>query len=258
MYLSPSTPAASSLNDKADFAEPLILAEHYAFGDQCTDPYDDSFENKTRDHKSRIWYAGDILRGMFLRGWIQAGVFDAYMQLCLQGVCSLDSLATGVRWSSRPEHGTYQSCIFRTLTCFSCLKSEFISKHLLYVGMQEWARWFDYSAPLWWLSTMIGRSCIDGQEVFCVLRTIEQLGLTDDAFLNERMQEYAQHHEEWKSDSNLNQSNGPGPTSGKFACWLPESGQRNPIKTIRCCRHGNITSLFRASPDDRKAVLRLL
>jgi hypothetical protein len=77
-------PVAAGLMDKQDFAASMIAEEHNSFGSQYTEMLEEHFEEMTRDEFARKIAVGDILRGMLIRGRLQAAVFDVFMQLCLQ------------------------------------------------------------------------------------------------------------------------------------------------------------------------------
>ncbi|PSS14791.1 hypothetical protein M430DRAFT_35681 [Amorphotheca resinae ATCC 22711] len=213
-------PVAAGLMDKQDFAASMIAEEHNSFGRQHTEMLEEHFEEITRNDHSRKVAAGDILRGMLIRGRLQAAVFDVFMQLCLQGVCSLSALEHPVDWNYRAPEGTCLSWILRMLYVFGCFRVNWSSVQENW-GIRPSRRWVEYDAPILWLGTMIGRSFTSLDVVFDIIRTTNQLGPIHSDSLTQ-LAEGFQPNEAWKADINLNRPQ-RWYGSGTFAFWLPEN-----------------------------------
>ncbi|KFY90212.1 hypothetical protein V500_05238 [Pseudogymnoascus sp. VKM F-4518 (FW-2643)] len=213
-------PESAALMDKKSFAADMIAEEQNSFGDQNTSMSEDNFADLAREEDSRKSEAGNILRGMLIRGRLQAAVFDIFMQLCLQGVCSLSSLEHPVNWNYIPPIGSCFSWILRMLGVFRAFQVDWN------VVQEEWdipydARWNDYDVPFLWLGTMIGRTFTSLDVVFDIIRLKDQLGPIDEDALQELV-DNAQPGPDWRADINLNRPKA-WYGSGTFACWLPEN-----------------------------------
>jgi hypothetical protein len=213
-------PVAAALMDKEDFAASMIAEEHDSFGSQDTEMLEEHFEEMTRNDCARKSAAGDILRGMLIRGRLQAAVFNVFMQLCLQGVCSLSALEHPVDWVYRAPEGTCLSWILRMLWVFDCFRVDWSSVQENW-GIRRNRRWFEYGAPINWLATMIGRSFTSLDVVFDIIRTTNQLGSINVDSLKQ-LAEGFQPDKAWEADINLNRPK-EWYGSGTFAFWLPEN-----------------------------------
>jgi len=174
----------------------------------------------TRDDFARKYAAGDILRGMLIRGRLQAAAFNVFMQLCLQGVCSLSALEHPVDWNNRAPEGTCLSWIFCMLGVFNCFRVDWRLVQEKW-GIRIGRRWVEYGAPMTWLATMIGRSFTSLDAVFDVIRITNQLGPIRADTLNQ-LAKGLQPDKEWEADINLNRP-AKWYGSGTFAFWLPEN-----------------------------------
>lgn len=224
-------PVAAALMDKQDFAANMIAVEFEIFKDTEA-MSEDGFGTLLATDWNRQRAAGTILRGMLVRGRLQAAVLDVFMQLCLQGVCSLGALEYPVDYGYMPPKGTCRSWIRSMLYMFEGMPDnrgwESIQREW---GINQHETWFDYDAPHIWLGTMIGRSFTNLRKVFDVIRTTEQLGpLPKDLY--EKHLANMPADPTWKADILLNRRepdpgsrtwpDGREPASGTFAFWLPE------------------------------------
>lgn len=196
-------PESAALMDKESFAADMIAEEQASFGEQTTPSMsEDNFADLAREDSSRKTEAGNILRGMLIRGRLQAAVFDIFMQLCLQGVCSLSSLEHPVDWNYIPPNGTCFSWILRMLGVFGYFQVDWD------VLQEEWdmpndTHWADYDIPYLWLGTMIGRTFTSLDVVFDIIRLKDQLGPINEVALEELV-EKVQPNSDWKANINLN------------------------------------------------------
>jgi hypothetical protein len=213
-------PVGAALMDKQDFAASMIAEEHDSFGSQVTEMLDDGFEGMTRFDSARKNCAGEILCGMLIRGRLQAAVFNVFMQLCLQGVCSLSALEHPIDWNIRAPAGTCRSWILCMLGVFNCSRVNWDWVQEKW-GISRGGRWVEYGAPINWLATMIGRSFTSLDVVFDIIRTTNQLGPIHVDSLK-RFVEGFQPDGEWEADINLNRAE-EWYGSGTFAFWLPEN-----------------------------------
>ena len=213
-------PADAALMDKEDFAASMIAEEHDSFGSQCTEMLEEHFEEMTRDDFARKSAAGDILRGMLIRGRLQAAVFNVFMQLCLQGVCSLSALEHPVDWNYRAPEGTCLSWILSMLYVFDCFRVDWTSVQEKW-GIRSNRRWVEYEAPMNWLATMIGRTFTSLDVVFDIIRATNQFGPINYDSLNQLAGGFQPDHA-WEADINLNRAK-EWYGSGTFAFWLPEN-----------------------------------
>ncbi|OBT72420.1 hypothetical protein VF21_08230 [Pseudogymnoascus sp. 05NY08] len=211
-------PESAALMDKEVFAASMIAEEQDSFGSQATRMLEDKFGDLPFTDHTRKIAAGDILRGMLIRGRLQAAVFDIFMQLCLQGVCSLSSLEHPVDWVNWPSGDNCFAWILRMLAVFSCFQTDWHSVQESW-GIPPSRRWHDYTVPFIWLGTMIGRSFTSLDVVFDIIRLKGQLGPVNSNSLEKLVAN--QPRSDWKPDINLNRPQ-RWYGSGTFACWLPE------------------------------------
>ncbi|KAH7336585.1 hypothetical protein BKA65DRAFT_506762 [Rhexocercosporidium sp. MPI-PUGE-AT-0058] len=213
-------PVSAAMMEKTDFAVKLIADEHESFGDQSTSQDEDNFEAVTRNDKSRRLAAGHILKGMLIRGRLQAAVFEAFMLLCLHGACSLEALEHPVSWHFMPDEGTCLDWIFKMLGIFEAMKYDWMSLQQSW-GIPDDLQWNDYLVPLQWLATMIARSFTSLTVVFDILDTMQQLGPVDTEQLSLMIEKH-QPKPEWKADMDTNRGE-KWRGNGTFAFWLPEN-----------------------------------
>lgn len=168
-------------------------------------------------HSRRVT-AGHMLRGMLIRGRLQAAAFDVFMQLCLQGVCSLSSLEHPVDWVKTSKDDCFK-WIRRMLYVFGGFRTDWHSMQESW-GIPSTCSWHEYNTPLIWLATMIGRSFTSLDVAFDVIRLKDQLGRVNYDALKDLLPN--QPDPDWKSDINLNR---PKEWYGSmtFACWPPEA-----------------------------------
>ncbi|KFY05252.1 hypothetical protein O988_00136 [Pseudogymnoascus sp. VKM F-3808] len=207
------------LQEKQSFAAAMIEDEQNSFGDQETSMSDDNFGEFPLEDSTRKSQAGILLRGTFLRGRVQAAVFNIFMELCRQGACSLSSLEHPVDWNHIPPKGTCFSWILCRLGVFGYFRVDWDSIQA------EWdipygSGWHDYHVPMLWLGTMIGRTFISLDVVFDIIRRADQLGPIDKDTLQKK-EKNDKPDSKWKADINLNRPR-TWCGSGTFACWLPE------------------------------------
>jgi hypothetical protein len=98
--------ATAGLIDETSFAMSMIAEEHASSGSQNTEMLEEQFEGWTRDDFREKSVVGDILRGMLIRGRLQAAVFNVFIRFCLEGVCTLSALQHPVHRNSRGQPGT--------------------------------------------------------------------------------------------------------------------------------------------------------
>jgi hypothetical protein len=221
MLKRPYPEKSAALMEKQDFAASMITEELSSFtsGGQDMVMSEDNFGDLPWNEHSRKIAAGDILRGMLIRGRLQAAVFNVFMQLCLQGACSLKALEHPVDWNNRPGQRTCLSWIVCMLGGFRCFRVNWDLVQSNW-GIKDGNRWFDYHVPSLWLATMIGRSFTSLDCVFDIIRLTDQLGPIHSDSLQQLVG--LQPDSAWKADMNLNRPN-EWYGSGTFACWLPEN-----------------------------------
>jgi hypothetical protein len=208
------------LEAKQEFAASMIAKEQKDYRDRDLIMSEDNWGELPREDFSRKFEAGNILRGMVIRGRMQAAVFDTFMDLCLQGVCSLSSLEHPMDWNYRSSGHDCHRWIVRMLRVFSCFH---VDMDLL---QEKWgipweSRWHYYDIPFVWLGTMIARSFNSIDAVFNTIRRKGQLGpvRADDL---KTLEEHDPPNPAWQADLNINcPKRWYG--SGTFACWLPEN-----------------------------------
>lgn len=86
--------AGALLKAKQDFAVGMIKDEQDDMDRRGWDVImsEACFGELPRTDISQYLHTGEILCGMVIRGRLQAAVFGTFMDLCLQGVCSLNAL----------------------------------------------------------------------------------------------------------------------------------------------------------------------
>lgn len=205
--------------EKATFAQSFIIEEHEAFGNQAVSEDEGEFENATRDHLSRIRNSSYILRGMFVRGRLQAAVFRTFIELCRQGACSLRSLKHAIDWDwvSGIAPGTSVWKIAFMLQEVTLVKNDLLLEN-------SPINWQQYNVPRYWLAVMIARSFTNLESVFQIIQNTKQLGSVN----MDAVMELIGKHQDACSDVNLNRS-GSWSGSGTIACWLPENIERRLI-----------------------------
>ncbi|KFZ22808.1 hypothetical protein V502_02711 [Pseudogymnoascus sp. VKM F-4520 (FW-2644)] len=210
------------LEAKQDFAVAMITEEQEDMNRRGWDVgfSEDRFGELPRTDFTRYRYTGKILSGMVIRGRIQAAVFDTFMELCLQGVCSLTALEHPVSWESVPHGDNPSGWISRMLRVFRCyhVDMELVQAEW---GMSLRSRWFAYSAPYLWFEIVVVRSFTSLDAVFNIIRRKGHFGLVNADALK-RFEENYPPNPAWKADINTNRARGWG-GSGTFACWLPDN-----------------------------------
>ncbi|KFY99741.1 hypothetical protein V498_00542 [Pseudogymnoascus sp. VKM F-4517 (FW-2822)] len=211
-------PESAPLMDKEHLAATMIEQEVASFGSQGMLMSESCFGELPWNAHARRVAAGHILRGLLIRGRLQAAAFDVFMQLCRQGVCSLSSLEHPVDWVHTSKGDCFK-WIRRMLCVFGGVRSDWHALQRSW-GIPSTCRWHDYLTPLIWLATMIGRSFTSLDVVFDIIRLKDQLGRVDSDQLKALL--LNQPDPDWKSDINLNRSK-EWYGSMTFACWLPEA-----------------------------------
>lgn len=217
-------PPAAAVMDKVDFAAGMIAEEFASFGNRSTSMDEDGFGDIVRSDYTRKLCVAEILCGMLIRGRLQAAAFNVFMQLCLQGVCSLSSLEHPVEWVRVvPQAGSCQEWILSMLHLFHGFRAEWGSLQEGW-NIERTSRWHDYAEHSIWLSTMIGRSFTSLSCVFDVICATEQLGPIN-VQATKKFYEECQPRSEWTANINTNR---PQKWQGNrtFAWWLPEEIDR--------------------------------
>ncbi|KAL2068958.1 hypothetical protein VTL71DRAFT_15296 [Oculimacula yallundae] len=251
-----------------DSAAAYIKEEHERFIAEATDTIltENNFEELTRSDYTRRLCAGDILTGMLIRGRHQAAVFSVFMQLCKQGVCSLEALKYPIAWNKRGLPGTCFSYIYCRLGQF-CAFPDWDATQEQW-GIKETHRWHDYQAPTHWLAVMIGRTFTSLDEVFSIIRASQGLGPVKERYLENPIS-VSRPDQTWKGDINLNRPERRYDT-GTFAFWLPfevpppviDEGFDNAEKNLSCSFYGRLGALeleykrfFNVDEDTRESQL---
>lgn len=207
---------------KEDFAEPMIKEEKEDMDRHGWEVFmsEADFGDLPWTDYTRFRYAGSILSGMVIRGRLQAAVFDTFMELCLQGVCTLSALEHPVSWGRWCDSDSPSGWIRRMLGVFRCyyVNAEIVQAEW---GMPNGSHWFDYDAPYLWFETVVARSFTSLDAVFNVIRSTGRFGLVQDADLK-KLEENHPPNPAWKADINTNSTTYWG-GSGTFACWLPDN-----------------------------------
>ncbi|OBT69490.1 hypothetical protein VE03_01055 [Pseudogymnoascus sp. 23342-1-I1] len=215
-------PVGAPIEAKEDFAEPMIKEEHEDMKRRGWDVgmAEADFGDLSWTDYTRFRYAGPILIEMAIRGRLQAAVFDTFMELCLQGVCSLSSLEHPVDWGNVSSGDHPHAWIRRMLRVFRCycVDTEVVQMEW---GMPHGSRWFHYNAPSLWFETVVARSFTSLDAVFNVIRSTGWFGLVDEAALK-KLEENDPPNPAWKADINTNSTTYWG-GSYTFACWLPDN-----------------------------------
>ncbi|KFX91538.1 hypothetical protein V490_05846 [Pseudogymnoascus sp. VKM F-3557] len=214
---------SAALTAKQDFAMALIEEEVQEFGVPGGLYSESGWGEIIYRHHSRITHAGDILSGMVIRGRLQSAVFGTFMDLCMNGVCSLDSLEHRIAWSSGTVDSECHQWINRMLHVFSSF-----SANLGWVqddwGMGHGTHWFSYSMPFCWLGIMIARSFTSLDAVFNTIRRGGRLGPASRLALIDLEERYPP-NPAWVADINIYRLSPPYSSrlSGTFPHWLPEN-----------------------------------
>ncbi|KAL2070383.1 hypothetical protein VTL71DRAFT_13409 [Oculimacula yallundae] len=213
--------------EKEDVAVQYIADEFEAFGDQEAIMDESNFVEITSSDYIRRKAAPSILRGLLIRGRLQAAVFDIFLQLCLAGVCSLDALQHPVNWNETAKKGSSISWIKQMLGCFAGAR-QFWPKVQQDWGIKFFLSWHEYNTPLHWLATMIARSFTSLSDVYNIIGRTQQLGPVDSTHA-EIMARTLQPNVNWVADINVNRKD-TYRGSGTFACWLPENVESSILK----------------------------
>ncbi|KFY77596.1 hypothetical protein V499_03041 [Pseudogymnoascus sp. VKM F-103] len=215
-------PAGASLKAKQDFAVGLIKDEQDDMDRRGWDVImsEACFGELPRTDISRYLHTGEILCGMVIRGRLQSAVFGTFMDLCLQGVCSLNALEHPVHYNNGNRDSDCHRWIMRMLGVFNCFNADM---QLVQGGwyMEVENRWIQYDAHSTWLVTMIERSFTSLDAVFNIIRAKGRLGPVNASRLKELEGKYPP-YPTWKADININRTKG-WHGSGTFAFWLPEN-----------------------------------
>ncbi|KFY15017.1 hypothetical protein V491_05810 [Pseudogymnoascus sp. VKM F-3775] len=150
--------------------------------------------------------AGRILSGMVIRGRLQATILDTFMELCLQGVCSLSALERPMDWHNWGGASDCHRWINRMIYDFSCIVVDMDLVQAKW-GIRWASRWHDYRVHIAWLATMIARSFNSLDSVF---NTIERKGMLGpvNAESLKRLEENFPPNPDWKADIGPNSTNG--------------------------------------------------
>lgn len=211
---------------KEDFSEPMIKEEQGDMNRHGWDVFysEAHFGELARTDYMRFRHVGVILLGMVIRGRLQAAVFDTFMELCLQGVCSLSALEHPVNWGTLSGGDNPRGWIRRMLLVFRCY---YVDTHVVQAewGMPNGCHWFDYDAPYLWFETVVARGFTSLDAVFNIIRSTGRFGLVKDADLK-RLEEDHPPNPAWKAGINTNSTTYWG-GSETFACWLPDNVDPN-------------------------------
>ncbi|KAG4431658.1 hypothetical protein IFR05_012861 [Cadophora sp. M221] len=148
-HLRRPVPEPATLMEKQIIAAAYIEKEHQSFCAEDTDIdlNEGNFEQLTRSEDIRRICAADILKRILIRGRYQAAVFNVFMQLCAQGVCSLHALEQPVDWNNRDGPGTCFSWIYRMLGLFRGYQLDWGAVQEEW-GINQSRRWYEYAAPI--------------------------------------------------------------------------------------------------------------
>ncbi|KFY37708.1 hypothetical protein V494_04642 [Pseudogymnoascus sp. VKM F-4513 (FW-928)] len=215
-------PVGAPLGDKQEYAAAMIKEELEDMDSRGWDVHmaEAGFGELPQTEYTRHKYAGEILAGMVIRGRLQAAVFDTFMELCLQGVCSLSALERPVSWNNRSGGDNPRGWISRMLGVFSCFRvnMEWVQSDW---GISRGKKWFDYDAAYLWFETVVARSFTSLDAVFNITRRKGLFGAVNAEALK-KLEEKDPPNPAWVADINTNSTNYWG-GSGTFACWLPDN-----------------------------------
>ncbi|KFY11936.1 hypothetical protein V492_04189 [Pseudogymnoascus sp. VKM F-4246] len=215
-------PVGAPLGDKQKYAAAMIKEEQEDMDRHGWDVgmSEDNWADFPRSDYTRRIGAGVILSGMVIRGRLQAAVFDTFMDLCLQGVCSLRALECPVNWNNLGGASDCHRWVGHMLGAFSCFHVNMDVVQAKW-GIDWVSSWHDYHVPFVWLRTMITRSFNSLDAVFNTIRRKGLLGRIRSGYLK-KLEEEDPPNPAWVADINTN-TTGYWGGSGTFACWLPDN-----------------------------------
>lgn len=167
----PSTPSDPS-HDAKLFAIEVIQAEIDAFGIDNTPPYSEgNFAQTAMFNSDR--HCADILRGLLWRSRQQSQIFQLFMQLCDDGLCSVAALEKPIDYY-RSSEVTRWMCV--GLLSFSAVKSLLERGSEVVIFDCPGIGWNEFEFPLVWLSVVLVRSAVSIHNTLDAIETSGLLG----------------------------------------------------------------------------------
>lgn len=246
--ISKTPPASRRLNDKNTYAAAYIKEVSENSGEYGGIPEEENLMSTTMGPRSRVHYAGDLLKLMLLRGRMQSAAFETFVSLCSRQLCDILSVVDFVDWDYTNRDDAVLDWIQRRLGYFPAFSSDGYDKAKDTLDIDDGAQDYQYFMPQRWLAVMIARSFTNLSAVFDHMRSIHHLGDLDEETLQDFKVICTPPADAKFSVGNpqtaVVRRDADGIGSDTFAMWLPEGRVEIDQMTAWSERMSGVSQLF--------------